>query len=77
MIQRLVHCVKSARIWSYYGQYFLAYLSVFSPNAEKYGPEQLRIRKLFTNWLSLENRRILANHLVVTASTKLLIFGSF
>ena len=49
MIQRLVHCVKSARIWSYYGQYFLAYLSVFSPNAEKYGPEQLRIRKLFTN----------------------------
>ena len=26
------------------------YLSVFSPNARKYGPEKLRIRKLFTQW---------------------------
>ena len=26
------------------------YLSVFSPNAEKFGPEKLRIRTLFTQW---------------------------
>ena len=40
------HCVKGVRIWSYCGLYFPAfglhtetYLSVFSPNAGKYGPE--------------------------------------
>ena len=27
------------------------YLSVFCPNVEKYGPEQLRIRSLFTQWM--------------------------
>ena len=26
------------------------YLSVFNPNARKYGPEKLRIRTLFTQW---------------------------
>ena len=44
-------------------------------------PYSVRMRKntetFYKQWLSLENRRILANHLVVTASTKLLIFGSF
>ena len=29
------------------------YLSLFSPNAGKYWPEQLRIRTLFTQWESL------------------------
>ena len=31
------------------------YLSVFSPNAGKYGPESLRIGTLFTQWLILNN----------------------
>ena len=39
-----LHCVKSARIWSFSGPYF----PVFSPNAGKYGPEKLRIGTLFT-----------------------------
>ena len=30
------------------------YLSVFSPNVEKYGPEKLRILTLFTQWISLK-----------------------
>ena len=34
-----IHCVKTVRIWSYSGPYFPAYLSVFSPNAGKWGPE--------------------------------------
>ena len=56
------HCVKSVRIRSFSGPHFPAfglnterysvspYLSVFSPNAEKYGSEKLRIRTLFTQW---------------------------
>ena len=32
------------------------YLSVFSPNAGKYEPEKLRIRILFTQWLSFGNK---------------------
>ena len=48
-------CVKSVRIRSFSGPYFPAfgmntktpYFSVFSPNAGKYGPQQLRIRTLF------------------------------
>ena len=46
-------CVKSVRIRSFSGLYFLGlktedrkYLPVFSPNAGKYGPEKLRIRTL-------------------------------
>ena len=39
------HCVKSVRIRNYSGPY----LSVFSLNAGKYGPELLRIRTLFTH----------------------------
>ena len=48
------HCVKSLHIPSFSGPYFPAfglnteYLSAFSPNAGKYGPEKLRIRILFT-----------------------------
>ena len=51
------HCVQSARIWSYSGQYFPTFglntmrYSVsphkFSPNAGKYGAEKLRIQTLF------------------------------
>ena len=47
------YCVESVRVRSYSGPYFPAfglnkdritpYLSLFSPNAGKYGPEQLRI----------------------------------
>ena len=32
-----------------------SYLSVFSPNAGKYGPELLRIQTLFTQWYSQQN----------------------
>ena len=37
------HCVKSVQIrsyfWSVFSDIWTEYLSVFSPNAEKYGPE--------------------------------------
>ena len=45
---KLSHSLKSSRIWSYSGPHFpvfglnterFGYLSVFSPNAGKYGPE--------------------------------------
>ena len=48
------HCVKSLCIWSFSGLYFptfewirkdTQYFFVFSPNAGKYGPEKLWIRK--------------------------------
>ena len=45
------HCVKSVRIRSYSGSYFPAfelntpYLSVFSPNAGKYGPDNSEYRQ--------------------------------
>ena len=47
------HCVKSARIWSYSGPalFWTEHFSVFSPNAGKYGPDQLRIQTLFMQWL--------------------------
>ena len=48
--RRNKHFVKSARIRSFSGPYFPSNLSVFSPNAGKYGPEKLRIRTLFTQW---------------------------
>ena len=34
---------------------FTQYLSVFSPNAEKYGPKKLRIWTLFTQCLNQQN----------------------
>ena len=43
------HCIKSVRIWSSSGPYFL----VFSPNAGKSGPEKLWILILFTQWMFL------------------------
>ena len=54
-----MHCVKSvhfrnfswfvfSRIRTEYGK--IEYLSVFSPNAGKYGPEKPLIRTLFTQW---------------------------
>ena len=46
--------MKCIHIWSFSGAYFPAfglntfpYLFLFSPNAEKYGPEKLGIRTLF------------------------------
>ena len=42
--------MKSDRIRSFSGPYFLEYLSVFSPNAGKCGPEKLQIWTLFTEW---------------------------
>ena len=50
------HWVKSARIQSFSGPYFPAfglnkYLSVFSQNAGKCGPEYLRIWTLFMQWM--------------------------
>ena len=51
------HYVKRVRIRSFSGAYFLAfglntelyyYHSVFGQNVEKYGPEKLQIRILFT-----------------------------
>ena len=38
------HCVKSVRIRSFF-------LSVFSPNTKKYGPEKLGIRTSFMQWI--------------------------
>ena len=61
---RSVTCVKSVCIWSFSDPYLnwicrdTLHLSVFSPNAEKYRPEKLRIWTFFTQWwikvLSLE-----------------------
>ena len=54
-------CVKSVRICSFSGPYFSAfgrntlYLSVFSPNVEKYGPEKLQIRTFLTQRKTWEN----------------------
>ena len=50
---RSCHSVKSVRIRSYSGPHFpvfglnTEYLSLFSPNAGKCGPEQLRIQTFF------------------------------
>ena len=53
-------CVKRVHIRSFSGPYFPAlrlnterysYHSAFRPNAEKYGPDKLQIRILFTQWI--------------------------
>ena len=52
------HCVKGVRIRSFSAPYvpaFGLYLSVFSPNAGKYGPEKLRIRIFFMQCLPPPN----------------------
>ena len=43
---RHLHCLKSVRSQSFSGLHF----PVFSPNAGKYKPENLRIRTFFTEW---------------------------
>ena len=51
-----IHYVKSVRIQCFSGLWIrrdAKYLSVFSLNAGKYGPEKLQIRTLFTQWFSL------------------------
>ena len=55
MIRWKQHCAKIVSIRSFSGLYFPASglspdLSVFTPNAAKYGPEKLRIRTLSTQW---------------------------
>ena len=58
-----MHCVKSFQIWSLSGPHFptfrlnaerYSYLPEFSPNAEKYGPEKLRIRTIFQGVMYFE-----------------------
>ena len=57
-----MRCVKSVHNRRFSGPHCPAfghsYLSVFSPNAGKYGPEKLRIRTLFTQWWSLSSDEI-------------------
>ena len=61
-------CVKKVRIWSFSGPYFSAFglkterYRVFRPNAEKYGPEKLQIRTLFTQSSELKELEILVVH---------------
>ena len=62
--------VKSIRIRSFSGPYFPALglnaerYSVFSPNAGKYGPEKLRIWRLFTQWKCSCNQNEIINSLI-------------
>ena len=60
-----MHCVRSVSIWNYSGLHFphsnwirrdTSYLSVFSPNAGKCRPEELRIWTLYTQLCSVEPR---------------------
>ena len=56
IIHHHIHYVKSVRIQSFSGPWIrrdAEYLSVFSLNAGKYGPEKLQIQTLFTQWFSL------------------------
>ena len=59
LLEKEYHCVRSIHIRSYSGPYFPAfglnteYLSVFSPNAEKYGPEKLRMQTIFTQCMMI------------------------
>ena len=52
--------VSLVRIFSHLDwiQRYAAYLSVFSPNAGKYGPENLRVRTLFTQWFIFTNKKL-------------------
>ena len=58
-----LHCVKSVRIRSYSAPYFPALglnteRYVFSPNAGKYGPEQLQIQTLFRQCYSMVGKKV-------------------
>ena len=72
------------------GPYFPAiglstpYLSVLGPNAEKYGPKKLRIRTLFTQWLSSsyfwrqrEMTKTFSNHFFGGSSDRILLNCTF
>ena len=55
-----IHYVETVRIWSCADPHFPAFvlhLSEFSPNAGKCGPEWLRIRTHFTQWLCRHHSR--------------------
>ena len=61
------HCLKIVRIRSYSGLIFphsdwirrdTEYLSVFNPNGGKCGPEKLRTKTFFTQWLMLPATRL-------------------
>ena len=56
------HCEKGVRIWSFLVRTFphsdwitrfTKYISIFSPNSGKYGPEKIPMRTLFTQCLFL------------------------
>ena len=86
---RNFNCLKSVRILSFSGPYFLAfglnterysvslrdslYLSVFSPNAGKYRPEKVRIRTLFTQCLSFRISLDISSECVVFSRLELKI----
>ena len=68
--KQAVHWVKGGHIQSYSGPHFshlnwiwidTPYLSVFNPNVGKCVTEQLRIRTLFTQWLSFQYISIVIN----------------
>ena len=72
------HCMKSVFIRSFSGPYFSvfglnmerhSYLSVFSPNTGKYGPEKLQIRTIFTLWQS-HNIYIVLDSMALCANSK-------
>ena len=66
MISTDQYCFKSVRIRSFSGPYF----PVFSPNAGKYGPKNLRIRTLFTQCNSISWFFVTTNtYCIVTANT--------
>ena len=65
---KMYHCLKSVRIRSFCGLYFPAFglnterypfLSLFNPNAEKYGREKLLIWTLFTQCISYDSNGII------------------
>ena len=66
------HCVKSVRIQSFLVRIFphsdwiwgdITYLSVFSPNARKYGPQKLRLQTLYAVNMMNKLQEILASFL--------------
>ena len=44
-------CPYSEFFWSLFSRIWTEYGKIRSPNAEKYGPEKLQIRTLFTQWM--------------------------
>ena len=62
----------------------MEYLSVYSPNAGKCGPEKLRIRTIFTQWVfplltlkkEMPTRLFLQNELPLTLSISITVPGA-